>query len=98
MNYALLPTDIIHHIIEFDGKIKYRNGKYINQIPKNDERYSMLHNIKQYETIVCFNSSHCFTYLSPKKEYNILKSIFDNRIIYSFASYNSSYTVKMDIY
>ena len=28
----LLPKEIVHKILEYDGSIKYRNGKYINQI------------------------------------------------------------------
>ena len=36
------PIDIIHQILEYDGKIKHRNGKYMNQIARNDARYIML--------------------------------------------------------
>lgn len=40
-----LPIDIIHRILDYDGKIKYRNGIYMNQIPCNDTRYGMLHKL-----------------------------------------------------
>ena len=36
------PLEIVHHIFEYTGKIKYRNGKYMNQISNNDKRYDML--------------------------------------------------------
>jgi hypothetical protein len=97
MNYTSLPTDIIHHIIEFDGQMKYRYGKYMNQIPKNDERYSMLHNIKQPNKLVFNELLHYYVKLSPKVKYAILKSICDNRIIYSFYSYDSSYNGRISI-
>ena len=38
----LLPLDIIHRILEYDGRIKYRHGKYMNQIAQDDDRYQML--------------------------------------------------------
>jgi hypothetical protein len=39
--YKTLPSDIIYHIIEYTGKIKWRNGKYINCI-LNIENYAYI--------------------------------------------------------
>ena len=43
MNHALLPTDLVHKIFEYDGRIRYERGKYINVIHKHDERYTIVH-------------------------------------------------------
>lgn len=40
-----IPVDILHLILQFDGRIKKRNGVYINQILVNDERYRLLQTI-----------------------------------------------------
>ena len=37
-----LPKDILHIILDYSGKIKYRKGKYINCIETADERYSII--------------------------------------------------------
>jgi hypothetical protein len=39
------PKDILHLILDFSGAIKWRHGKYMNQIPKSDERYEIMKTI-----------------------------------------------------
>ena len=34
---CLLPKEIVHQILAFDGRIRYRQGKYVNQIPPHDQ-------------------------------------------------------------
>ena len=46
-NMNLLPLEIVHRILEYDGRIKYRHGKYMNQIAKDDDRYKMLQTLPQ---------------------------------------------------
>jgi hypothetical protein len=37
-----IPRDIIHIILEYDGQIRHRTGKYIDVIPKTDARRNAL--------------------------------------------------------
>ena len=37
-----IPNDIVKLLLQFDGRIKYRNGHYIDTIDRNDDRYAML--------------------------------------------------------
>ena len=49
------PLDIINRILAYDGRIKCRNGKYMNQIAPDDDRYKML---KQMPQIASHNSGY----------------------------------------
>ena len=44
-NIKNIPKELINLILEYDGRIKYKNGYYVDIIPKNDLRYAMLHPI-----------------------------------------------------
>ena len=62
------PFEIVHRILEYDGRIKYRHGKYMNQIAQDDDRYQMLKQMPQIQTweqifhmtIYSFDKQCCF--------------------------------------
>lgn len=44
-----IPNEILQLILQFDGRIKKRNGVYMNQILINDGRYKLLRSIPKKE-------------------------------------------------
>jgi hypothetical protein len=42
MKIIYIPKELINIILEYDGRIKYRNGKYINQLNFNNDMYNYI--------------------------------------------------------
>ena len=55
----LLPLEIVHRILEYDGRIKYRHGKYMNQFAQDDDRYKMLQTVPKI--LSCNHHYLCMT-------------------------------------
>jgi hypothetical protein len=65
MNLSFLPEDVVFHILSYNDRIKYRNGKYMNQISNDDKRYKLLLTIPPimvnryyehvYEMVYCYD-------------------------------------------
>lgn len=43
--YTTIPEDILDIILEYDGRVKYKHGKYVNIIHKNDTRYDVIQKV-----------------------------------------------------
>lgn len=88
-----IPKDLLHMILDYDGRIKYKNGEYVNIIHKNDTRYNIIQEVidKKKEilkniTLDVEGSGFYFEF-----GFNI-----DNRIGLCY-DYNFSYTDKFEI-
>ena len=82
-----LPTDIIVYILQFDNKIKYRNGKFMNQIQLDNDTITMLENIpKKYRYFTgmkpCYWNSFVELYINP---------IYPKKMIIEYNNYLSNY-------
>ena len=63
------PFEIVHRILEYDGRIKYRHGKYMNQIAQDDDRYQMLLTMPQIKPFPNYIQSWYMSVYSRNKIY-----------------------------
>ena len=63
-----IPTDILHLILKYDGRIRERNGIYMNQIPIQDERYEIIKSIPEKTYYKMNYIDHCETFVYFKNQ------------------------------
>jgi len=87
----LLPVEIVHRILEYDGRIKYRNGKYMNQFCKDDYRYHLLRKIPVFQRDDWYTGNF-YVYRIHYNDYenhNMVVYIFDGSITYLYTGKES---------
>jgi hypothetical protein len=84
----ILKEDIINYIKTYTGEIKIRNGVYMRQIPKNDERYAMLKKkplIKQYKNSSTDNNKKGFAWWKVNDKFMMI-TVYNNKRKYHYTA------------
>ena len=106
------PLEVVNHILQYTGKIKYRNGKYMNQIAPDDDRYKMLQTIPQIQSY--YNHRFCYMTIPPTQnkiycEKHIYSSLdlaqkpilfetYSDTMVVRYYYYNQGFYYKFTIY
>ena len=91
MNILYIPKDVLHIILEYDGRIKYKNGKYVNIIHKNDERYNIITPIISKKIEIMQNIELCDSGFYFEFSFDTCRNV---GLVYD---YNFSYANKFEI-
>lgn len=85
-----IPKEIINLILEYDGRIKDRNGKYINIISKKDIRYKIIQQVmsKKMELIVKIALKQSYFFIHYNFIINYYAGIFFDINKYEISCYN----------
>ena len=77
------PLEIVHRILEYDGRIKYRHGKYMNQIAQDDDRYKMLLPVPKIHSFID-NHHYFYMTVSDSRNRNIIIIYCKEDICYKY--------------
>ena len=91
MKVSYIPEELLHIILAYDGRIKYKNGKYVNIIHKNDERYYIITSIISKKMKIMQNIELSGTGFYFDIGFDIYKGV---GLVYD---YNFSYANKFEI-
>ena len=93
MKFPYISKVLLHIILEYDGRIKYKNGNYVNIIHKNDYRYNIITPIisKKMEILKTLEFKSGGSRFYFEFGFNMLNSV---GLSYD---YNFSYTNKFEI-
>jgi hypothetical protein len=91
MKVSYIPEELLHIILSYDGRIKYKNGKYVNIIHKNDERYNIITPIISKKMKIMQNTELSGSGFYFEFGFNICKAV---GLVYD---YNFSYENKFEI-
>jgi hypothetical protein len=94
---SILPFDIIHLILEYDGRIKYHHKRdiFVNIIHKRDLRYNMLTPIISKKIMIITEYSKS-KYYETSRFYFEVKFDIDNRVGLCY-DYNYTYPNEFEI-
>ena len=57
-----IPIEIVNIILSYEGSLKERNGKYMKQISKTDERYQIFERIPK-QNLICASYYGSYAYV-----------------------------------
>jgi hypothetical protein len=86
-----IPNELLDIILEYDGRIKYKNGRYVNIIHKNDERYNIISPIISKKIRIMQNTELSGSGFYFEFGFDTCKNV---GLVYD---YNFSYTNKFEI-
>ena len=87
-----VPLEVLHNILSYDGSIKYRNGKWIDQLSKKDRRYDLLRSIPRPVPYINNDLYFCFIIYFSNKKYKLSIANFNNHYHIDNINYNFWFT------
>jgi hypothetical protein len=86
-----IPEEIIKKFISYDDTVKYRNGVFMKQIPKDDKRYALLQKIRKPHYQKRENGNfHLTIYMIKINKLRHIKSKRDIlKVMYIFSNYGN---------